>query len=350
MVRMKAMTFSAVLRLLQADKGHLAALHDLARLGEIGIEPLIGPLAAERQHPLGIFEALAHADIRADDVPEIGSDALLPALVDGVAGLALVPDLLAFLEVGSRQTVRKVLVGLRGIGRPDQREAPAKALFRFRCRGGFPDRLLAVRFRRQGGLRLGFALLFRLRGVAFRQRLRRGGERAQIGDEIGPVAGLLQPDEGHLGALEEPLRLEEEGVEIGVVPLARMLGHRVRISEAFAGRDIRADDVVEVRPLLRRPAFVEGMAGGAFLGDRLAARDIGLGQHACDGLGARRFGPRRGNGGGDVRPMRFGAVPAVRFRDQSIAENADKDGHNPGQQEPARDFVDLEKIHASSSS
>ena len=43
--------------------------------------------------------------------------------------------------------------------------------------------------------------------------------------------------------------------------------------------------------------------------------------------------------------MRLGAVPAIVFRDQCVAENADKDRHDTGQQQAARKFVELENVH-----
>ena len=43
--------------------------------------------------------------------------------------------------------------------------------------------------------------------------------------------------------------------------------------------------------------------------------------------------------------MRLGAVSTVLFRDQSIAENTDKHRHDAGQQQTARKFVELVKVH-----
>src|SRR6185437_16608816 len=55
------------------------------------------------------------------------------------------------------------------------------------------------------------------------QRLGTVGERVEIGDDVGPVLGIGQTGEGHLGALGEGLRAGQPLIELVDVPVALMV-------------------------------------------------------------------------------------------------------------------------------
>src|SRR5690349_17089685 len=90
-----------VLGLGEASEGHLGALGEGLRIREPRVEVLDAPLALLRLQGLGEGEAAAAlGDGRADDAVEVGADAVRAALVEGVAGGALLRLLLAGIGVG----------------------------------------------------------------------------------------------------------------------------------------------------------------------------------------------------------------------------------------------------------
>src|SRR5215472_10063594 len=103
-----------------------------------------------------------------------------------------------------------------------------------------------------------------------RERLRRIRERVEVDDDVGAVLRLRQADEGHLGSLDESLRLPEPLVEGIHGPSAALLLERVREGEAAVTLGHRpVEDAVEIGADAVGAAFVEGVAGRAFLRDVL---------------------------------------------------------------------------------
>ena len=84
-----------------------------------------------------------------------------------------------------------------------------------------------------------------------------------IGDDRGAVLDASDAGEAHSGALEEPFRVGQEGVQIVVTPDTAAFPEGVGISEAVARTLILADDAPQVGPDLVAAAVVEGVAGGA---------------------------------------------------------------------------------------
>src|SRR5258708_14494821 len=79
-----------LLRLLDAGEGHLGAGYRGLRPGDELVERLIGPrLVVQRGHRLGVAVVLLVGVRAADDIPLIRSDLVRAALVEAVAGAAL---------------------------------------------------------------------------------------------------------------------------------------------------------------------------------------------------------------------------------------------------------------------
>ncbi len=67
-----------------------------------------------------------------------------------------------------------------------------------------------------------------------------------------------------------------------VVPLSLDPGERGRVGKAVLGGDIRADDVVEIRPHGMTAAFVDRMAGFAFVEHALSRARLRRGQQGSE--------------------------------------------------------------------
>jgi hypothetical protein len=116
-----------------------------------------------------------------------------------------------------------------------------------------------------------------------------GGSFLQIGDDVGDVLFLLQPDEGHLVAYDVPLGIGEIGGKGRFVPGHPGILHRVRILEPLHRAGRASDDIDQMRPdfvLL----LVDDMAGLAFLVDLLSIGGIAL---SAGGPGEHRARERR---------------------------------------------------------
>jgi hypothetical protein len=104
-----------------AAVGHLGAGRIAARIVDELVERFVGPgVAGHRLERVGIGVVLMMGDGLADDVPQIGTDAMGPALVEGVAGLAGARGRLARRGIGGGEqrgdvgAVASVLVDGRG--------------------------------------------------------------------------------------------------------------------------------------------------------------------------------------------------------------------------------------------
>src|SRR5262249_3900675 len=73
----------------QAGKGHRRARNERARIGQEGVEVVHGPLAALALHGGRIVEAGNRGAVASHHAVKVGSHAIRLALVEGMAGLAL---------------------------------------------------------------------------------------------------------------------------------------------------------------------------------------------------------------------------------------------------------------------
>ena len=105
-------------------EGHLGARHGALRVREEAVQVLEVPGALFRRHGGGVGEALVACHRPVHDVPEIGADLVLSALVHGVAGGALLEHPLPLGEVGIGQQLRqrhcrrlgrRLVVSVRGV-------------------------------------------------------------------------------------------------------------------------------------------------------------------------------------------------------------------------------------------
>src|SRR5260221_97642 len=79
--------------------GHDAARHEASRIGQPGIDLLLGPGEFRLRHGRRVFEALELAGLPADHAVEIGSLALLRRRREDVAGAALIGEKIAALRI-----------------------------------------------------------------------------------------------------------------------------------------------------------------------------------------------------------------------------------------------------------
>ena len=142
-------------------------------------------------------------------------------------------------------------------------------------------------------------------------------------------------------------RLGQELVEVVVGPIAALRLHSFRIAEP-GERALRAsDDAPERRTDPDRAALVEGMAGLADLGVRLALGDLGLGELHGEGDLGRRF--RRGRG--RLRPGGQGVAGlhcSVRRIDR-VGKHAQSHRAEQGAQHRQRELVAISGFHTRAS-
>src|SRR5216683_5543898 len=98
-----------------------------------------------------------------------------------------------------------------------------------------------------------------------RQRNRTIGKRAQIGDHVGALAVLGDAGEAHRGAGNKALGIGNELVEVVVGPGAAFGLHGSREIKSAPLAFFVADDAVKIGTDAVGAAFLEGVAGGAFL-------------------------------------------------------------------------------------
>src|SRR5260370_10640342 len=110
-------------------------------------------------------------------------------------------------------------------------------------------------------------------------------QRFEIGDDIGTILPLGDAGEGHLGALDQGVRLPQPLVELFRIPLFALVRCHCggKLVAGDAGHRLLGD-VPQIRPDLVRPTLVEGVALDADLGNLLASLRIGLGQQRLDRL------------------------------------------------------------------
>src|SRR5580693_10377544 len=82
----------AILRLGKTGERHLGAAHESLRLEDHVVDVFVGPLAALGLQGRRIAEAYVARLLAADDVPLVRADLVWPALVDGMAGEALLHE------------------------------------------------------------------------------------------------------------------------------------------------------------------------------------------------------------------------------------------------------------------
>ena len=107
----------ALLRLGKAGERHLGAAHEGLRLEDHVVDVFVGPIAALGLQRRRIAEALVARLLAADDVPLVRADLVRSALVDGMAGEALLhEDRLAGLDIGAGEqgTDRREFLRRRG--------------------------------------------------------------------------------------------------------------------------------------------------------------------------------------------------------------------------------------------
>src|SRR3954447_22921652 len=87
----------------EACEGHLSAGDVPAWIGQELVELLQRPATARSLHRAGIVETRLAGALAADHAPEIRSDLVRAALVEAVAGLALLGRFLAAVHIGAGQ-------------------------------------------------------------------------------------------------------------------------------------------------------------------------------------------------------------------------------------------------------
>src|SRR5260370_33909174 len=123
-----------------------------------------------------------------------------------------------------------------------------------------------------------------------RQRNRIVRERVQIGDHVGALAVLRDTGKTHRGARNKALGIGEELVEVFVGPGAAFGLHGGGEIEPASLAFMIADDAVKIRADAIGAAFLEGVAGGAFLRRSSTLLDRSGLQELLDRLGWHRRG------------------------------------------------------------
>src|SRR5215472_4098377 len=93
-------------------------------------------------------------------------------------------------------------------------------------------------------------------------------QRVEIGDDIGAILRLGHAGEGHLGALDQGLRLPQPLVQLVGIPFLVLVRlHRRRKLVVRDGRHVLLGDAPQVRADLVGAALIEGVALDADLGE-----------------------------------------------------------------------------------
>ena len=136
----------------------------------------------------------------------------------------------------------------------------------------------------------------------------------------------------------------DEGVQGLVGPVAALGLHARRVVEALVRGDGASDDAVEVRADLVRPALLEGVAGGAFLGLSLTLGGSALARRTGSGSAGAAAAARTG-GSGLFRSRKVITWNGGLVRGkQAAGDNVDADHEEERAENGARDLIGLD-IH-----